>query len=305
MPFTLCVETKNTWHRPDPSFTYLLSFFMALTGLAWGAWNARSAAGTLRLTLIYVFIHFLAVSLLVATLAYFFVGRLLGPGIAGLPGRRRQTGLFVSPQDRETLEFGYCFDVSRTLLRGVMEKRRSNRMVNKQGANRRAGVYKSILPSVGVAVCGAIHHAAVNSEGLLVSLLLTVRSPNTHQYRISYFLGNTLYLVAFGYYFIISFLGYNCKQRKALKPSARLTDSSTTFPASYGVHNVAACGICRFLVRKPFRLQHPKACRAGLNHRHRLNVTELATALAFFPSYPAWRQVFSWASLISNQVSIF
>ncbi|KAI4149793.1 MAG: hypothetical protein LQ340_004435 [Diploschistes diacapsis] len=105
-------QTKNTWHRPDPSFTYLLSFFMALTGLAWGVAYAHSAAGTLRLTLIYVFVHFLAVSLLVATTAYFFVGRLLGPGIAGLPGRRRQQGLFISPQDRDSLEFGYCFDVS-------------------------------------------------------------------------------------------------------------------------------------------------------------------------------------------------
>ena len=107
------VETKNTWHRPDPSFTYLLSFFMALTGLAWGVANAHSAAGTVRLTFIYVFVHFLAVSLLVATAAFFGVGRLLGGrGIAGLPGRRRQTGLFVSPQERESLEFGYCFDVS-------------------------------------------------------------------------------------------------------------------------------------------------------------------------------------------------
>lgn len=85
---------------------------MALTGLAWGVAYAHSAAGTLRLTLIYVFVHFLAVSLLVATTAYFFVGRLLGPGIAGLPGRRRQQGLFISPQDRDSLEFGYCFDVS-------------------------------------------------------------------------------------------------------------------------------------------------------------------------------------------------
>ena len=29
-----------------------------------------------------------------------------------LPGRRRLQGLFVAPGDRESLEFGYCFDVS-------------------------------------------------------------------------------------------------------------------------------------------------------------------------------------------------
>lgn len=47
-----------------------------------------------------------------ATAAYFFVGRLLGPGIAGLPGRRRRYGLFTQVGDGEQLEFGYCFDVS-------------------------------------------------------------------------------------------------------------------------------------------------------------------------------------------------
>jgi hypothetical protein len=105
-------QTKNTWHRPDPSFTYLLSLFMLITGLAWGVGTAYSVGGVVRLTLIYVFVHFLLVSLLVAMAAYFLVGRLLGPGIAGLPGRRRQQGLFVEPGDREQLEFGYCFDVS-------------------------------------------------------------------------------------------------------------------------------------------------------------------------------------------------
>ena len=51
-------------------------------------------------------------SLVVATMAFFLVGRLLGPGIAGLPGRRRQQGLFAQAGEGEQLEFGYCFDVS-------------------------------------------------------------------------------------------------------------------------------------------------------------------------------------------------
>ena len=45
-------------------------------------------------------------------LAYFLIGRLLGPGVPGLPGRRRQ-GLFTQlGADGEQLEFGYCFDVA-------------------------------------------------------------------------------------------------------------------------------------------------------------------------------------------------
>ena len=84
---------------------------MLLTGLAWGVATTYSAAGIIRLTLIYVFIHFLAFSLIVATAAFFLVGRFLGPGISGLPGRRRQQGLFIQAEEREQLEFGYCFDV--------------------------------------------------------------------------------------------------------------------------------------------------------------------------------------------------
>lgn len=100
-------QTKNTYHRADPSFTYLLSFFMLLTGIAWGVANAPGVGGVIRLTFLYVFIHLIASCLAVATLAYFFVGRVLGSG--------RGRGLF-GPVGRENisegLEFGYCFDVS-------------------------------------------------------------------------------------------------------------------------------------------------------------------------------------------------
>ena len=108
----ISTETKNTYHRADPSFTYLLAFFMFLTGIAWGIAYAPSVASAVRLPLIFVFGHFLAISVLVATAAFFLVGRLLGPGIAGLPGRRRQQGLFTPVGEAESLEFGYCFDVS-------------------------------------------------------------------------------------------------------------------------------------------------------------------------------------------------
>src|ERR1700761_947255 len=104
-------QTKNTWHRPDPSFTYLLSFFLLLTSIAWGLAYADGFGKTIRVTLFFIFGHFIGVSLLVSTIAYFLVGRLLGPGVPGLPGRRRQ-GLFTQPGEQEQLEFGYCFDVA-------------------------------------------------------------------------------------------------------------------------------------------------------------------------------------------------
>ena len=91
---------------------------MFLTGLAWGIAYTPSFASTVRLTLLFVFVHFIAISVIVATASFFLVGRLLGPGIAGLPGRRRQQGLFTPIGDAETLEFGYCFDV-RTHKQGL------------------------------------------------------------------------------------------------------------------------------------------------------------------------------------------
>ena len=69
-----------------------------------------SPAAIVRLVLIFVFVHFLASSLIISTLAYFLMGRLLGPGVAGLPRRRRQ-GLFGQVEGADQLEFGYCFDV--------------------------------------------------------------------------------------------------------------------------------------------------------------------------------------------------
>ena len=79
------------------------------------AYTRLSFGSVVRVTLVFIFVHFLLVSLAVSTLAYFLVGRLLGPGVAGLPGRRRQ-GLFTqtaSTSDApDQLEFGYCFDVA-------------------------------------------------------------------------------------------------------------------------------------------------------------------------------------------------
>ncbi|KAL8921954.1 MAG: hypothetical protein Q9172_003768 [Xanthocarpia lactea] len=113
-------ETKNTYHLADPSFTYLLSSFQLLTGIAWGIATQGRAGPTLRLTLMFIFVHFLLSSLVIATLAYLLIGRLLGPGGKGLPPRMRRRGLFGEEgggRDGEVdeLEFGYCFDVSGTL----------------------------------------------------------------------------------------------------------------------------------------------------------------------------------------------
>jgi hypothetical protein len=59
--------------------------------------------------MVFIFGHFLLVSLVTATLFFFLVGRLLGPG-----GSLRRRGLYNLSEDpsKEELEFGYCWDVA-------------------------------------------------------------------------------------------------------------------------------------------------------------------------------------------------
>ncbi|CBF82709.1 unc-50 family protein [Aspergillus nidulans FGSC A4] len=169
-------QTKNTWHRPDPSFAYLLSFFLLLTALAWGLAYAPSFGSIMRLFFRFVVVHFIGSSLLVSTIGYFAIGRLFGPNgaaasITGLRirGRRRGAaqGLFTQPGEKDQLEFGYCFDVSN----------------------------RAFFPLY-------LHLYVV--QFLLLPLL--TRSPSDF---LTTFLGNTLYLSAFTYYTYITFLGYN------------------------------------------------------------------------------------------------
>jgi UNC-50 family len=168
-------ETKNTWHRPDPSFTYLLSFFLLLTSLAWSLAYSPSLSSIIKLALMFIFVHFLGGSIFYATLAYFLVGRFLtsGRSIPGLPNRtrRRQQGLFAPPPNSnpggggEVLEFGYCFDV------GI----------------------RAFFPV----------YVLLYVVQFILLLVLARNNP------VSNFFANTLYLAAHSYWTIIIFLGYN------------------------------------------------------------------------------------------------
>ena len=66
--------------------------------------------------MLFIFVHFLAGSLVVATVAWLLVDRLLGPKGWAQGGRlgKRRRGLFPAEEGGrgESVEFGYCFDVS-------------------------------------------------------------------------------------------------------------------------------------------------------------------------------------------------
>ncbi|KAJ5469475.1 hypothetical protein N7539_009093, partial [Penicillium diatomitis] len=170
-------QTKNTWHRPDPSFTYLLSFLLLLTAIAWGLAYYPSFGTIMHLSFNFIFLHFIGSSLLISTIGYFAIGKLFGPngaaaslkGVRQFRARRRGAaqGLFVQPGEKDQLEFGYCFDVSNRAFFSLY-----------------------------------LHLYVV--QFLLLPLL--TRSPSDF---LGTFLGNSLYLSALIYYTYILFLGYN------------------------------------------------------------------------------------------------
>ncbi|KAJ5510858.1 hypothetical protein N7453_002961, partial [Penicillium expansum] len=147
------------------------------SSLCLGPCLSAGVGAIIRLTFLFVFVHFIGSSLLVSTIGYFIIGRLFGPngaaaslaGLRGSRGRRRGAaqGLFTQPGEKEQLEFGYCFDVSN----------------------------RAFFPLY-------LHLYVV--QFLLLPLL--TRSPSDF---LATFLGNSLYLSALIYYTYITFLGYN------------------------------------------------------------------------------------------------
>ncbi|KAI7291590.1 UNC-50 family protein [Hortaea werneckii] len=151
------VQTKNSYHRADPAFTYLLSLFFWLTGLAWGLAYADGFGRAVKISFAFVLFHLLGSSVIVSTLMYFLVGKVLG---------KRRQGLFGPPNGgEEELEFGYCFDVSIRAFTPIW-------------------VFLYVL------------------QFLLMPLI-------AQDYWVSNFFGNTMFLLALSYYFIIIFLGFN------------------------------------------------------------------------------------------------
>ncbi|KAI7232876.1 UNC-50 family protein [Hortaea werneckii] len=150
-------HTKNSYHRADPAFTYLLSLFFWLTGLAWGLAYADGFGRAVKISFAFVLFHLLGSSVIVSTLMFFLVGKVLG---------KRRQGLFGPPNGgEEELEFGYCFDVSIRAFTPIW-------------------VFLYVL------------------QFLLMPLI-------AQDYWVSNFFGNSMFLLALSYYFIVIFLGFN------------------------------------------------------------------------------------------------
>lgn len=145
-----------------------------MTGVAWGSAYADGVGPTIRIALVFVLGHFLGTSLLVSTLMYFLVGRVLG---------KRRQGLFGPPTSgEEGLEFGYCFDVC---------------------LSRPSAWYRSLTsPQVSIRAFLPLWVFLYVLQFLFMPLI-------ARDYWVSNFFGNSMYLLALSYYFVITFLGYN------------------------------------------------------------------------------------------------
>jgi hypothetical protein len=172
-----------------------------MTGVAWGSAYADGVGPTIRTALFFVLGHFLGTSLLVSTLMYFLVGRVLG---------KRRQGLFgpsATGTGEEGLEFGYCFDVGLPIFILTGNLANSNTQVS----------IRAFLP---------LWVFLYVLQFLFMPLI-------ARDYWVSNFFGNTMYLLALSYYFVITFLGYNGKRqiRWCLSIVVSLTNhSSPTFP---------------------------------------------------------------------------
>lgn len=145
-------QTKNSYHRADPAFTYLLSLFLFLTGLAWGLAYADGFGRTLRVALAFVLVHFLGTSLSVSVAMYFLVGRVLGKRRQGLFGPPSGGGLNAGD---DALEFGYCFDVG------------CGKVIDVGGADRLSGCNTIILAHLDVPLRSTVPAHAAHSARLL------------------------------------------------------------------------------------------------------------------------------------------
>jgi len=145
-------QTKNQWARDDPAFVAILMFFLAVASVAYAfAFHVTAFVGIMRLMFWSVFVDFISVGVIVATIGWWLSNRYL-----------RVQGIHSVEQKVEWL---YSFDVH------------------------------------------------CNSFFPLFLLLYVV------QFFFSMFLvlpgflstltANTLYFVAFAYYYHITFLGYN------------------------------------------------------------------------------------------------
>ncbi|KAG0243310.1 UNC-50 family-domain-containing protein [Mortierella sp. GBAus27b] len=90
-------QTKNQWARDDPAFMVILSGLLGCSAIAWGLVYGHGMMGILRMMLFMVFIDFVVVGIVVASLCWTIANRFLA-----------RASVYSTDQ---TVEWQYAFDI--------------------------------------------------------------------------------------------------------------------------------------------------------------------------------------------------
>lgn len=100
-------ETKNKWARDDPSFVIVLSLLLTISAIAWGITYSNGILGVLKLIVYMVFIDFLLVGVIIATVSWFIASKFF----VTTNGTAYPTTSLKNLWASSPLEWAYCFDV--------------------------------------------------------------------------------------------------------------------------------------------------------------------------------------------------
>ncbi|SGZ53875.1 CIC11C00000001597 [Sungouiella intermedia] len=152
---------KTTYTRDDPSFLILVTAFLCISAIAWGATYSPNVWDIIKLVINMVVFDFYVLGVFIATLLWAISNKLFNPQF-----RLLQAFSAASHYSVNYIDWGFCFDVH----------------------------CNSFL----IIWCMLY---------LLQFFLLPVLTIKTS--FLSLLLGNTLYFTAIGYYFVVTFYGFN------------------------------------------------------------------------------------------------
>ncbi|KAG0053668.1 Protein unc-50 [Gryganskiella cystojenkinii] len=90
-------QTKNQWARDDPAFMVILSGLLCFSAIAWGLMFGHGMVGILRMMLYMVFVDFVVIGVIVATICWTIANRFLA-----------RASVYSTDQ---SVEWQYAFDI--------------------------------------------------------------------------------------------------------------------------------------------------------------------------------------------------
>ncbi|KAF8946806.1 Protein unc-50 [Haplosporangium gracile] len=90
-------QTKNQWARDDPAFMVILSGLLGCSAIAWGLVYGHGMIGILRMILYMVFVDFVVIGVIVATVCWTIANRFLA-----------RASVYSTDQ---SVEWQYAFDI--------------------------------------------------------------------------------------------------------------------------------------------------------------------------------------------------